>query len=191
MTSPKARCAVFLDRDGTLNVERASYVRTVEELEMLPGAARALKPLAQRKVPLVIISNQAGVGKGLMAEADLQAIEAAVRKELAAEGVHLTAAYYCRHTDEMACECRKPKPGLITAAARELNIDVDCSFMVGDNWRDMAAGRGAGARTVFLPTGLHPKEQRERTADMADYFAEDLTDAVRWICEQMDQDESS
>lgn len=184
-----SRRAVFLDRDGTLNRELSGYVRSLDELEMLPGVAQALKPLAARGLPLVLISNQAGVAKGLIAEKDLGAIEKAVREELGREGVTLTAAYYCRHTDEMNCECRKPKGGLIVQAAKDLNIDAERSFMVGDNWRDMAAGRAAGARTVFLPTGLHPGKQRERSEGLADYFALDLADGVRWICEQIDEHE--
>ncbi len=185
----RLRRAVFLDRDGTLNREIRSYVRRPEELEVFPWAGRALAKLAEKGIPLFLASNQAGVGKGLMSSADLDAVDARLRRELAGQGVSLAASYYCPHTDEDACDCRKPKPGLLLRGASEHGLDLSRSFMVGDSWRDMAAGRAAGARTVFVPTGLEPEVQRSRVGDLADYCAEDLEDAVRWICERMDEEE--
>ena len=178
--------AVFIDRDGTVNKERSTYVRSVDELEIFADAALALKPLAERTIPLIMVSNQAGLGKGLFTDEALQAIEDAIQSELQKEGVSLTAAYYCRHTAEMNCACRKPKGGLILQAAQDLGLDLSVSFMVGDNARDMAAGRAAGVKTVFVPTGLHPEVERAKLGDITDYQASDLADAVRWILQQLD-----
>lgn len=185
----RLRRAVFLDRDGTLNREIASYVRSPEELDVFPWAGRALAPLVRRGVPLFLASNQAGVGKGLMTLGDLQAVDAKLREELERQGVRLEQSYYCTHTDEQGCDCRKPKGGLLLRAAREHGLDLSRSFMVGDSWRDMAAGRAAGARTVFVPTGIDPRGQLSRVGDLADYRASDLEDAVRWICERMDEED--
>lgn len=177
-----------MDRDGTVNTENPGYVRSAAELHVFPHAAEALKPLAERGIPIVITSNQAGVGKGLMTGADLAAIDEKLHRTLEAGGVKLAASYYCRHTDQMNCACRKPKGGLILMAAEELGLDRSKSFMIGDSWRDMAAGRAAGVRTVFVPTGINPEEQRARLEGCADYEAADLFDAVRWICERIDDE---
>ena len=181
--------AVFIDRDGTVNRELSSYVRSPAQLEIFPYSADALKPLAERDIPVIIVSNQAGVGKGLMTEEDLLAIEARLRAALGAAGVTIHAAYYCRHTDAMCCPCRKPKGGLLRLAAKELHIDLANSYMIGDSWRDMAAGRDAGVTTVFVPTGINPEEQARRAGNMADYRAASLADAVSWICHKRDREE--
>lgn len=180
---------MFIDRDGTVNREISTYVRSPEQLEVFPHAAEALRPLSLRSIPIFIASNQAGVGKGFMSEDDLMAIERRLRDALREGGVDIEAGYYCRHTDEMNCDCRKPKGGLLRMAATEHGLDLARSFMIGDSWRDMAAGKSAGVRTVFVPTGINPEEQRERLDGRADYEAADLFDAVRWICEQMDEED--
>lgn len=177
-----------MDRDGVLNVELPTYVRSADQLQLFPEAPGALAPLAERSIPLILISNQAGVGKGLMSREDLDAIEQKLRGFLSANGIALEAAYYCTHTDQMACDCRKPLPGMILRAAREHGIDLSSSFMVGDSWRDMACGRAAGVRTVFVPTGINPRAQVSRIGDTADYLADSLADAVRWICQRLDED---
>lgn len=178
--------AVFLDRDGTLNRELSSYVRSAAELEVFDYAGPALVPLVQRGIPLVLISNQQGVGKGLMSESDLHQIENKLAHVLSGYGVYLTAAYYCLHLDSENCPCRKPKGGLITKAADDLGLDLPSSFMVGDNWRDMAAGKAAGVQTVFLPTGLRPEDQWQQGESYTDYRAKGLQDAVSWICQKLD-----
>ncbi len=172
--------AVFIDRDGTVNVEIATYVRSPEELVVFPHAAEALKPLIHHNIPIIIVSNQAGIAKGLMTNDDLLAIEDKLRQTLLAGGIMLTGAYYCRHTDEANCACRKPKGGLLKMAAQE--------HMIGDSWRDMAAGRDAGVQTVFVPTGINPEEQRRRMGNMADYQSANLSDAVRWICGRLENE---
>jgi histidinol-phosphate phosphatase family protein len=186
--SGSKRRAVFIDRDGVLNVELATYVRSPEQLQMFPDAPRDLLPLALRGIPLIIISNQAGVGKGLMSADDLRAIDGKLREFLSAGGVDLTDACYCTHTDEMACDCRKPLPGMILRASEKHGIDRASSFMIGDSWRDMACGKAAGVRTVFVPTGINPGEQLRRIAGDADYESTGLADAVRWICEKLDEE---
>lgn len=186
--SRRGRRAVFLDRDGTLNIQLPSYVLNPGELDVFPYAGPALKPLAERGIPLVLISNQAGVAKGLMSQQDLEDVERKLKAALESEGVTLAGAYYCLHTDEMRCRCRKPKPGLFLQAAEEMSLDLERSFMVGDAARDMQAGRAAGLTTVFVPTGLDPEGETAKLGDAADYVAADLADAVQWICRRIDEE---
>lgn len=140
------RPAVFLDRDGTLNRPAApgEYVRTPDELELIPGAAHAVGLLRRAGYLCVVVSNQRGVALGLMTEDDLAAVDARLH-EL---GGGLDASYYCTHSIGSGCGCRKPEHGLLLRAAEELGIDLRASWMVGDSHADEQAGRAAGCRTL-------------------------------------------
>jgi histidinol-phosphate phosphatase family protein len=144
--------AVFCDRDGTL-IRDADYPRVPAEVELLPGAAVALASLRRRGFRLVVISNQSGVGRGLISRQAFEAVHGRFVELLGAEGITLDGVYYCLHAPADGCGCRKPKPGLVVQAARELGIDATASYMVGDKASDMAAGRSAGLKTVFFGGG--------------------------------------
>ena len=146
------RPALFLDRDGTL-IEDAVYPRDPRHVRLLPGAADALARLARRGFALVIISNQSGVGRGLIRAAEAQAVHAEVVRQFAAAGVSFDGAYYCYHAPDEGCPCRKPAPGLLLRAAEELNLDARRSFMVGDKPIDVAAGEAVGCRGVLFGAG--------------------------------------
>lgn len=142
-----SRPALFLDRDGTLIVD-VGYPRDPALVEALPGAIAALREL-QRTYALVIISNQSGIGRGLITDAEAAAVHARTVELFAQGGVTFAGAYYCPHAPEAACRCRKPAPGLLLDAARELDLDLARSIMIGDKPSDLDAGRAAGCARVL------------------------------------------
>ena len=145
---PPARRALFIDRDGTL-ITDVGYPRDPALVEPLPGAFDALRAL-QGRFALVIISNQSGIGRGLITEPEARAVHDRVIAVFAHAGVRFAGAYYCPHAPEASCACRKPAPGLLLDAARDLGLDLAASIMLGDKPSDVAAGRAAGCRAILL-----------------------------------------
>lgn len=143
--------ALFLDRDGTLIVD-VGYPRDPAEVELLPGAAAALRELPP-DVELVIVSNQSGLARGLISAAQADAVAARVMARFAAEGVLFAAAYVCPHGPDDGCRCRKPAPGMLLDAARDLGLDLAASVMIGDKPSDVAAGLAAGCRASLQFAG--------------------------------------
>ena len=146
------RAAVFLDRDGTI-IEDEGYLVDASRIRLLTGAIDALRMFRERGFLLVVISNQSGIARGLITPAQHDEVDARVKAILAAHGVPLDAAYYCPHGPDDRCACRKPLPGMIVQAAREHDIDLTHSFMIGDKMADVAAGRAAGCTTALLGPG--------------------------------------
>jgi D-glycero-D-manno-heptose 1,7-bisphosphate phosphatase len=142
--------ALFLDRDGTLIVD-AGYPRDADLVEILPGALDALRAL-QRDYKLVIVSNQSGIGRGRISEAEAAAVHARVLEVFAAGGIAFAGSYYCPHAPDDHCRCRKPAPGLLLDAAAELDLDLARSAMIGDKPSDLEAGRAAGVPTLVAFT---------------------------------------
>jgi D-glycero-D-manno-heptose 1,7-bisphosphate phosphatase len=154
------RRGVILDRDGTLNVRprEHEYLASEREFTWLPGAAEALRGLADAGYVLAIASNQRGVARGLVTVETLRAIEERIQRELTVHGCTIEAFRYCFHGDDR-CDCRKPKPGMIFALARELGLDLRNSWMVGDSESDVRAGEAAGCKTALIgarPGGISP-----------------------------------
>lgn len=168
--------AVFLDRDGTINVKlpEGEYVTSPEELVLLPGAARALARLNAAGIRTVLITNQSWLSRPWGNPARYAGIQERLAQLLAAEGARLDAAYHCPHAPG-TCECRKPQPGMLRRAARELGIRLDQSVMIGDRDTDLMAGRAAGALTILVRTG------EDGPAAAADIVVDDLPAAVRVI----------
>lgn len=137
------RPALFLDRDGVLNVDHG-YVVQIEDFQPVDGIFDALRPAARRDVPLIVVTNQSGIGRGYFSQAQYDALEAHVIQLFEDEGCPLTAIYHCPHAPGESCECRKPEPGMLIRAAREHNVDLTRSAMVGDKLSDMEAARRAG-----------------------------------------------
>lgn len=140
------RPAVILDRDGVLNTRppRAQYVRGWSEWEWLPGAKEALRLLKEAGYRVVVVSNQAGVARGVMTEADVQAIHARLQAEVRQAGGEIAAVYYCPHGWDSPCECRKPKPGMLFQAQRDFHLDLSRTSFIGDDERDGQAAEAAG-----------------------------------------------
>jgi D-glycero-D-manno-heptose 1,7-bisphosphate phosphatase len=169
-----ARPAVFLDRDGVLN---RTFVRngtpyppmTLDEVEVLPGVAGALKRLSEHDLSLIVVTNQPDVARGTQTREMVEEIN----RHLAAALPVLTAFYVCYHDNKDACDCRKPGPGMLLQGAKEHGIDLSKSFMVGDRWSDVAAGATAGCRTFLLDV---PYNQAQRCTP--DYVVADLSQAA-------------
>jgi D-glycero-D-manno-heptose 1,7-bisphosphate phosphatase len=177
------RAAVFLDRDGTLVVERG-YNSDPAEIELLPGVPRALQNLRAAGYALVVVSNQSGVGRGLFPQERVHQAMAELRRQLRGHGVELDAIYFCPHRPEEDCVCRKPLPGLLRLAAEDLVLDLPRSVMIGDKRIDVATGQAAGARGVLVRTGYgHDEEARlaESGSAPSDHVAADLTGAAAWV----------
>lgn len=167
---------VVLDRDGTVIYER-HYLSDLEHVELLPGAASALRRLQEGGMGLIVVTNQSGIGRGLFSVQRLDAIHQRMCALLAAEGVRLDGIFYCPHMPEDGCACRKPATGLLTQAAKELGFKPQDSVVIGDKSCDIELGRQAGATTVLVRTGYGAAHQ-ERGEARADYCVEDLAAAV-------------
>jgi D-glycero-D-manno-heptose 1,7-bisphosphate phosphatase len=141
--------ALFTDRDGTLIVDER-YPKDPERVSLLPGASDALRTLRARGLRVVVVSNQSGVARGLLTEADVWRVHERMTTLLAASEAKVDAAYYCLHAPDAGCACRKPQPGLLLRAAREHGIDLQRSFLVGDKLSDVEAGRAAGCEAMLL-----------------------------------------
>lgn len=144
--------AVILDRDGVLNKKppRASYVRTWDEFEWLPGAIEGLRALKQAGYKTILATNQAGVARGLMSESDLTVLHDRMQAELKVAGAEIDAIYYCPHGWDAGCLCRKPSPGLLFQAQREHHLDLTKTVFIGDDERDQEAGTAAGCPTFLV-----------------------------------------
>jgi D-glycero-D-manno-heptose 1,7-bisphosphate phosphatase len=153
------RAAVFLDRDGTL-IDDVGYISDPDDVRLVPGAADALRVLRDDGFALVVVSNQSGIGRGLTTQEQADAVHRRFLEELEAAGAAIDATYYCPHTPDDGCPCRKPLPGLILDAARELELDLERSTTVGNSAVDVAAGEAAGTRTILLGQGEWPQAVR-------------------------------
>lgn len=170
--------AVFLDRDGTLNVEK-DYVFRYEDWEWVPGAVEGLRRLADLGFLLVVVSNQSGASRGYYSADDVRILHDRVKKDLAGMGVPIAGFYFCPHGPSDGCECRKPKPGLILRAQKELGIDLARSYMVGDKLIDVEAGKSAGVRSVLVGTGYGSTAKPHLPADIP--FMADLLAVSKWV----------
>lgn len=178
--------AVFLDRDGVI-VEERNYAYRLDQLTLIKGAARAIRRFNQAGFLAVVVSNQAGVAHGIFREEDAEIFNEAMRKELEEEKARIDAIYFCPHHPEakvpayrMHCECRKPEPGMLLRAARDLCINLSDSIMIGDKLSDIEAGLRAGCKKSVLVSTGHGKNQPE-SGIRADYVAADILDAAKKI----------
>ena len=170
----------LVDRDGTINEER-HYLRDPDEVTLIPGAAQALIRLRDELgMGVVVVTNQAEVGRGNLTMEELYRIHERFLALLAAEGAGVDAIEFCPHRPEDACPCRKPAPGMALAAADRLGFDLEDAFVIGDHASDMGLGRAVGATTLFVRTG-HGAEEEAAATPLADQVADDLADAVAII----------
>lgn len=192
MNSKVLRPAVFLDRDGTLTAE-ADWVRSKSDLVLLESAAPAVELLHRAGFAVVVATNQSAVARGFVTEAELAEIHAHMVRELERGGGRIAGVYVCpHHPTEGAppyrrdCECRKPKPGLLLAAARDLGLDLPRSFVVGDAGRDLDAGTAAGVAGVLVATGKGEAEFERLVVEKRapERFEPDVLAAARAIAGQ-------
>ncbi|MGH7231594.1 MAG: lipopolysaccharide heptosyltransferase II [Nitrospiraceae bacterium] len=178
---------VFLDRDGTINRD-TGYIRTPEELELLPGVVESLARLNRAGARLVLVTNQSGIARGLLTLEALKTIHASLCARLQSRGARLDAIYYCPHHPDDACACRKPQAGMVNRAVADLGIDLLRSYVVGDQTRDVELARRIGARSVLVTTG--PMSVRALALLKADdvppdYVATAFDGAAEWIFEDV------
>ncbi len=172
------RPALFLDRDGTINVDHG-YVFRVEEFDFIPGAPEAIRRAKEAGYLVIVVTNQAGVARGLYTEADIHELHRHLDRELARYGGVIDAYYYCPHHPDRGnepyrreCACRKPLPGMLLQAAIDLDLDLGRSFLVGDKRSDLEAGIAAGCRAILVATGYGADQEDVapevlRVADLA------------------------
>lgn len=180
---PQLRPAVFLDRDGTIS-EEVGYLNHVSRFRILPHVAESIRRLNEAGMPVIVVTNQSGVGRGYFPESLVHSVHELMTQQLAAAGAHLDAIYYCPHTSAENCACRKPNTGMLERAAREHAIDLRKSFVAGDRLGDLELAHRAGARSVLVRTGYGEGEYLWNAAKwprQPDFVAADLADAVHWI----------
>lgn len=160
--------AVFLDRDGTM-IEDVGYLDRLERLRLFPYVIDAIRLLTRANFKIVVVTSQAGVANGIVTEEFLAEAHRTIGQKAADAGGRIDGFYYCPHLPTATvekyrtdCDCRKPKPGMIHTAARELAIDIGRSFLVGDRWRDIEMGQAAGASSILVETGYGKTEASRR-----------------------------
>lgn len=160
MTS-RPRPGVFLDRDGTV-IEDRHYLSDPAGARLLPGAGEAVARLNRAGLPVILVTNQSGIGRGYFSAEDFEAVQRRVVALLAGRGARVDAVYHCPHAPDDACACRKPAPGLFLRASRELGIDLASSFFVGDRVRDVEPALEWGGSAILLDAGGASEEGRDR-----------------------------
>jgi len=174
--------AIFLDRDGTINKD-GDHPHRLVDLHLIPSAILGLRLLRTLGVPLIIVTNQAGIGQGLYTEKDYFAFRSTFYKELSKKNIEIDAEYFCPHHPTKGigkygidCGCRKPKAGMLEKAAKEFSLDLTKCWMIGDKLSDIQAGNSVGCRTIHVLTGKY----KESTSE-AEFEAEDLIKAAIYI----------
>ena len=189
----KKNAAVFLDRDGVIN-EEVGYLDHLDKLKVIPCAFEAIKLINDSGMKTVVISNQSGVARGMITEEFVKETNNYLQINLQKRGAYINNFYYCPHHPtegeepyRQICDCRKPAPGMFLTAARDLNINLKLSYMIGDRFLDIEAAKKAGVKGVLVKTGYGSEllqddgPNKETTEGKPDYIATDILDAVNWI----------
>ncbi|MFN2444881.1 MAG: D-glycero-alpha-D-manno-heptose-1,7-bisphosphate 7-phosphatase [Vicinamibacterales bacterium] len=182
------RPAVFLDRDGTINVD-VGYLHAVDQLELFPWSADALRLLKRAGFALVIVTNQSGIAQGLIAEGFVEEVHGELQRRLEMVGAAIDGYYYCPHHPMGSvekfrgdCRCRKPNPGMIEDAARDLGLDPARSWVIGDKWIDVQLGQAVGATSILVRTGWGAfQEERRPPGQHVDAVCDNLIEATALI----------
>jgi D-glycero-D-manno-heptose 1,7-bisphosphate phosphatase len=170
--------AVFLDRDGTLNVDK-DYVYRYTDWEWIPGVLEGLKKLRTLGFHLVVVSNQSGVGRGYYTIVDVQTLHGQVAQDLRKKGIEIAGFYFCPHGPDDGCDCRKPKPGLIWQAEKDFKIDLHRSYFIGDKLIDLQAAQAAGVQPILVGTGYG--EKAKETLPKGVPYVKNVLAASQWI----------
>jgi len=176
-----ANRAVFLDRDGTM-AKDVNYCARPEDFELFPNTAKAIKLLNEHGFKVIVVTNQSGIARGFFTEETLAKIHEKMKRELTKEGARIDDIYYCPHHPADNCDCRKPKPKLVLQAAKEHNIDLEHSFVVGDLEMDVELGRAVSCGTILILPNPGDYARKQKAPD---YIAVVLYDAALWIVSQI------
>jgi len=175
---------VFLDRDGTINVDSSDYIKSRSEFDFIPGSIEAIRNLTANGFTSIVITNQSALARKIVSPVELDAMHAMMCREVAARGGKITDIFFCPHMPDDGCVCRKPAPGLINQARRKYRIDLADSVMVGDSAKDIACGHNAGCgKTVLVKSGKDPDvEKKFKIKSISvDFVAGNLLEAAEWI----------
>jgi D-glycero-D-manno-heptose 1,7-bisphosphate phosphatase len=175
---------IFLDRDGVINRDSPNYIKHRSEFEFLPGSLEALKLLKEKGFAVIVITNQSAINRKLMPLSELEAIHALMKETVQKSGGEIRDIFFCPHTPEEACDCRKPEPGLIYQARDKYNIELSDACMIGDSAKDVQCARNAGCgRAVLVRTGNGNAAEKLLAGKKIapDYIAENLYEAVVWM----------
>lgn len=177
----RVRRAAFLDRDGTI-IEDVDYISRPEDVRLRSGAAEAIRLLNEAGVPVIVVSNQSGIGRGYFTYEQYERVRARIEEVLRASGAHIDATYICPHapTDTAACACRKPAAGLFEQAAREHGLELAGSWYVGDKWRDVQPGLELRGQSFLIAAPSTPPEDLAR-AQQIGIVRHSLTDVATEI----------
>lgn len=174
---------VMIDRDGVINADSGDFIKSVAEWRPITGSLEAIAALHRAGWRVTVVTNQSGVGRGLLDEATLAAIHRHMRERVRAAGGDLAGIYYCPHRPEDACECRKPKPGMFRALERELGVTVRGAPYIGDRISDVEAAEGVGARPILVRTGTGSATERLLVGRNVPVF-DDLAAAARGLLDE-------
>lgn len=193
ITDRKLKKAAFLDRDGVL-IADVGHLTNHDQIKLLPRVPQAIKKLNDSQIPVVVVTNQSVVGRGLCSEEKLRNIHLELEDLLSKDDADITKFYFCPHHPSAAvgpyridCECRKPKAGMLRQAAQELGIDLAGSVMVGDNLSDIQAGLSAGCRTVLISPAIGAENRKYSSMPnyRPDHIAAELDSAIDWILDTL------
>lgn len=166
LLSTELPAAIFLDRDGVINENRdGAYVTSWEQFRFLPGALEAVVSLSRAGLPVIVVTNQSGIGRGHMSEAALVQVHRRMTDAIAAQGGRITAIMYCPHAPDDGCGCRKPRPGMLQQAAAQLELDLARCVFVGDHLTDVQAAVAAGCRPILVESGRGAESRQLLDAD--------------------------
>lgn len=174
---------IFLDRDGVINKDTDGYVARPKDFEFIPGSLEAIKKLNSNGYEIIIISNQAGISKGIYSIQDLKRVNAKMLSEIKKAGSRIKSVKYCIHADEDNCSCRKPKIGMFKEACKGLDVDFKKCYFIGDKIADIEAGRKVGCKTILVLSGITKQGDVAYWQMKPDYIRKDLKKAVDWIVE--------
>ena len=182
--------AVFLDRDGVITKEPPYYAHRIDQLELIPKSAEAIRLLNESGFKVIVVSNQSGVARGYYQERDIKIYNKAMKKKLEEKNAYIDAIYYCPHHPEaiiekykIDCDCRKPKPGMLKRAKEDLDLNLKGSFLIGDKMSDIEAGYRAGCKTILVLTGQGNDELKKisKMDIKPNYISKDLFTAIQII----------
>ena len=184
--------AVFLDRDGTV-MEDAHHIKSPDQVRLIPGAAAAVKRINDAKVPVIVVTNQSGIGRGMFTVKDYQAVKSRFEALLAQHGAHIDASYYCPDHPSATgpSKCRKPATKMFEDAIRDFNLDPASVGYVGDRWRDVVAARKLGGRGIMIASPMTTDEDRRKAQEDGIEMAVSLQEAIDMIFGLTEKDGSA
>lgn len=188
MNRDRPKQVVFLDRDGVINRDARTYVKSVQEMVFIPGSLEAIRHLTQREISVFVVTNQSAVGRGMITEHTLLEMNAHLKESVKRSGGEILDIFYCPHAPEAGCRCRKPRPGMIEDACVRHGIDLSMATLIGDSARDIECARNAGCkRSILVRSGLSdPTTELRRKGIVPDHTADDLSGAVQWLVTRKD-----